>query len=262
MNEPGVLVFGGKVISDLPGMQVFAVNIDGAPARVYNKAEMPGKNGEILIDDMRYKNISHIYSFVIKNDTENYTNSAIEKLRQYVLKPAGYQWLYDSWHTGETYEAYLPDGLNITVSQDRLMAKGELRFERTPQRYYRSGLDAMPVDNGISATLVQDIMPSLPYITITSSSDSSGTFVIAEMVSNQPQPINTILASNLVANETIYIDCETGTITSSITGNTMKISFSNGFPVLSLNDWSPSRTFAFYTTGDLTGTITPRWWTL
>lgn len=265
MNEPGTLTFGGKVISDLPGIKIFAVSIDNAPARVYEKPDIP-ERGTTLLDEGYYKNVEQIYSFVIENDVESYTDSAIEKLRSYLLGYPGYYRLEDSWHTGEVYNAYLPDGLNITVSADRKMAKGELRFERMPQRYYKNGLTPEPVTNDLAVEQVSYVMPSMPNISIINSTGStvSGTFVIGEAVNGNPSNIiilHTITVTQLAANGRINIDCADGTI-KNLSGESAanKVSLSNGLPVLSSQD--KSTTFVYYTTGDLTGYITPRWWIL
>lgn len=128
----GSFVFNG-VSSESFNAYVFDVDVDGAPATVYNPQAIPGKNGELLISDNRMPNRPHVYS-CIANSEEDFTN-----FRNFLFSQNGYGRLEDSFHADEYYMAYCPEAVEPIVSQQRGMFGFEVRFSRKPQRFLKSG---------------------------------------------------------------------------------------------------------------------------
>lgn len=127
-------IYGG-VDSRTFGAYVYDVSSFNAPVQEYEPIPVPGRNGDLLMKQNRFSNISHIYSIVIPSDFEtNY-----ERLRNYLMSKTGYNRLEDSLHPDEFYQAYLSTEVAPIISRDRDMGKLQIEFMRKPQRFLKSG---------------------------------------------------------------------------------------------------------------------------
>ena len=121
--------------------QDFKVYISGqgtynAPARVYTSYEVPGRNGDLLVDEKRYENIELTYPAFIYQDMRN----NIDGLRNFLLSQKGYQRLEDTYHPDEYRMAYYEDGLDdVEIDPRHEFASFDLTFKCKPQRFLKSG---------------------------------------------------------------------------------------------------------------------------
>ena len=126
--------FAGKNSQD------FKVYISGqgtynAPARVYTSYEIPGRNGDLLVDEKRFENIDLTYPAFIFEDMP----SNIEGLRNYLLSLTGYQRLEDTYHPAEYRMAVYKEGLEASVNQRHDFSSFDLTFYCKPQRFLKIG---------------------------------------------------------------------------------------------------------------------------
>ena len=119
----------------------FGVYISGegaynAPARVYNAISVPGRNGDLLIDEHKYENISVTYPAFIAG--KNYrTNMAA--FRSAMLSVSGYARLADTYHLDEYRLAYFSEAITVKAASQNNAGKFDIVFNCKPQRFLLSG---------------------------------------------------------------------------------------------------------------------------
>ena len=126
--------FAGKSSRD------FKVYIGGqgtynAPARVYTAYEVPGRSGDLFVDEKRYENIDVSYPAFIYQDMRN----NLESFRNFLLSQVGYQRLEDTYHPDEYRMAVYKDGLEVGIDPRHEFTSFELTFNCKPQRFLKSG---------------------------------------------------------------------------------------------------------------------------
>ena len=106
-----------------------------APARVYSSYEIPGRNGDLYIDEKRFENVELTYpAFIFEDMLIN-----AEGLRNYLLSKPGYQRLEDTYHPDEYRMAIFKDGFEFDVDQRHDFASFDITFHCKPQRFLKSG---------------------------------------------------------------------------------------------------------------------------
>ena len=194
-------------------INVFDKNSFGGSAREYTSLVIPGKSGEILIDNRRHPNTEHAYSCVIYENAE----ANLDNFREFLLSRSGYRRLEDTMHEHEFYQAYYAEEFNTTFSRNRDMCKFDLLFRRKPQRYLKEGETAVEyTSNG--KIINPSRFPAQPLIRV----HGTGTVGIGT---------STI---TITENQTyIDIDCEIMEAYTGTTNKNNKVSFSgNDFPTL------------------------------
>lgn len=127
-------VFNGVSSRDFE-IEAFFSEVDNGAAEQYEQLTIPGRSGDLLLDQKRRENKPHIYSGIIyKNFSANYKN-----FKEYLLSQIGYQRLTDTFHPNEFYYAVFDKELEVIVDRERDMGKFKLEFNRKPQRFLLSG---------------------------------------------------------------------------------------------------------------------------
>lgn len=122
-----------------------------APERDVSAIEVPGRNGELHIDNGRWRNIDVTYNdCVIERDfTERFGD-----FRAFCARQRGYQRLEDTFHPDEYRLADMTQGIKVSSVGTRYNAgKFDLTFNCKPQRFLKSGEEPiciMPPLNGTS----------------------------------------------------------------------------------------------------------------
>ena len=132
MND--YIIFGG-VDSRNYDVYIFDAGTDNAPARVYERYEVAGRNGDVFIDQKRFENTQMIYWGIIY---ENYAEN-LRNFKAAMRSKIGYQKLEDSFHADEYYDACFVETLEIQTDQERRMGKFQIILDRKPQRWLNSG---------------------------------------------------------------------------------------------------------------------------
>ena len=231
------IIFGGV---DTRKFQVgiFGDQLAEAPERDIKKLSVPGKNGDVVIDNGRYKNIRVKYKAYI---IDKY-NANIRGLRNAFLAKRGYQKLEDTVNPNEYRLAmalpFEPEEYGVLRA-----AEFELEFDCKPQRFLKSGEQTITLtaESSIYNAYEERALPLIRAY-------GTGTFTIGG--------VSVQITS---ANSYTDIDCETmeaykDTMATNCNGN---IVLTNGvFPYLDPGINSVSMT------GITQLDIVPRWWIL
>ena len=140
------IVYNGVSTLEL-GFYLGGVGDDKSAERDITTQSIDGRNGDLVFDNGRYKNVSVKYgkSVIYENMEEN-----LFKLKE-ALQP-GYHRLEDSFHPDEFYLAYFDGEIEPSVSNDRSIATVSLTFNRKPQRFLKSGETLTQVTSGTVLT--------------------------------------------------------------------------------------------------------------
>lgn len=155
------LVYGGKSSND------FNVWISGsgtydAPERDVTTISVPGRSGDLTMDNGRYKNIEMTYpAFISRNFKEN-----MAAFRAYMKSMTGYRRLEDTYHPEFYYEAILTEGFDIKTTALNRAGEFEIIFNRKPQRWLKSGEEWTAVSYGDSVLYNPTMFDAKPVIRV------------------------------------------------------------------------------------------------
>lgn len=129
---PHSITFNGKNSLEF-SLYVSGDKTFNSPEKDYTKVSVPGRSGDLVISNNRYKNINVVYSGIIIND---YSNN-VEKIRDWLLSPDGYCRLEDTYHPDEFRLACFSGPIDF----DTLLLEAgstSLSFDCKPQRFLKS----------------------------------------------------------------------------------------------------------------------------
>lgn len=130
------LVFNGVDLGKECDMFVLGKGVFGAPSRDVTQIHVPGRNGDILIDNGGWNNVDVTYSSccILSNFREN-----AAKLRGYLLANPGYHELTDPYNPDEVRYAEFrgPFTPEAFTSKGNNAGMFDLTFNCKPQRFLR-----------------------------------------------------------------------------------------------------------------------------
>ena len=134
------LIFGGVNSAD------FNVYISGggtfsAPERSVERVSVPGRNGDLIIDNGKWNNISVTYPAFIPSGFEQ----NIEGFRAAMCRKTGYQRLEDTYHPDEYRLGMLSSGIDPSTKYMNQSASMDLTFNCKPQRFLKIGDDPVQI---------------------------------------------------------------------------------------------------------------------
>lgn len=146
----------------------------GSPERDIESIPIPGRNGELTIDNGRYKNVTVEYSGWIAEDFE----ANILKARQLLCYGnGGYYRLEDDYHPDEFRMARFVGPLEvqgIASSGDYLAAALSIKFDCMPHRFLKSGEEVITLTAASGTNVINPTsMPALPLITVHGSGEGT-----------------------------------------------------------------------------------------
>lgn len=224
------------------GLFATDAGIYNAPEPDVNAMPIAGANGDLLIPNNRYKNISVRYPCVILSQLA----SNLDTIKAYLLSDPDYVRIEDSFDTTHFRKGRFIGGTEVTPTMDGTAGAFELEFDCKPQRFLKSG---ETVVSRTSAGSISNptMFAAKPLIKVTGSGNVTltvGTYTVA--ISGISSYIN--------------LDCEDQDAyktASENQNNKVTITAGDSFPVL-----VPGSN-AISWTGSVTKVeITPRWWTL
>lgn len=229
--------FGG-LTSSTYGVYISGSGTYDSPERDYTIESIPGRNGDLVLDNHRFLNIELKYPAFIYKDFK--TN--LESLRSALSSKIGYQKLSDTYHPGEYRLGYFTNGITVKPTKNLYAGEFDLVFNCKPQRFLDSAdtKTTLTTNGSISNPT---LFESKPLITVT----GYGTLTIG----TQAITIEDQFAS-------VTIDSEIGDCYSGSDNANMYVAFGNNkLPVL-----APG-TNSITMTGAITKVeITPRWFVL
>ena len=106
-----------------------------APQRDVEYVSVPGRNGDLVIDNGKWNNIRVTYPASIPDDFEENMSA----FRAKICKLKGYQKLEDSYHPDEYRLGVFADGLEPRTTQRNRGGTFDISFNCKPQRFLKSG---------------------------------------------------------------------------------------------------------------------------
>ena len=240
----GVIIFNG-IPSTNYGIHVETPPVYATPERDYGVVHIPGRNGDLVIDNGSYKNVTRKYSISVGEIDGNFTTLAAG-VSEWLHSASGYARLEDSYEPDYFRLAYYVADAEME-NLFHQAGKMSIEFNCKPARFLKAGERAVPFTTAgsISNPTFQKSFPKLTVVV-----SGSGTLTIGDQ---------TITISGLTNSTRMVIDSELQDIyeEGSLTNLNSKVSFSDGFPLL-----SPGvNTITF--TGSITSVeVIPRWWIL
>lgn len=230
------LTFNGKN-SALYGLMVTGSGTYNAPERDYESIAIPGRNGELTLDNGRFKNIRVTYpAFVRPPLADN-----MRLIRAWLCSVQGYARLTDDYDPGYFRLARFVDGLTVEGKAMNTVGEMKIQFDCQPQRFSIAGetpLTYLSIVRGATITN-PEAFPALPII----KTSKAGTITVNGKRLTVPS-----------AGEELTIDCE---MQAAYAGTTSYSSLVEGeWPVL-----EPGENTLSWTVGMVTEII-PRWWTV
>ena len=129
------------------GIYISGASTFSAPERDVTSVSVPGRSGDLLYDNNRYRNAEISYRCgIVKDFARNF-----QAFRSFALSQKGYQRLEDGYHPDEFYLAYIPTGLTPEVTPDLKAGEFTLSFMRKPQRFLKDG--EFPITLSASGTI-------------------------------------------------------------------------------------------------------------
>lgn len=126
--------FDGMKSSDF-GVFLSGTQTMGAAGRDVDEIVVPGRNGNLTIDNGRFNAISHVYpAFIAETAQPN-----LMGLRNALLSRRGSKRLSDTIHPDEFYRAYYEHGLEPEVTANLRHSEFEIEFTRDPRRFLVAG---------------------------------------------------------------------------------------------------------------------------
>lgn len=151
------LTFNGVSTKDF-GVYISGHNTFNAPERDIDVISIKGKNGDLTIDNGRYKNLPLSYpAFIYDRFDAN-----IEGLRNFLLSQRGYKRLEDSYHPKEYRLARYKGDVTVKAVDWLEAGEFELNFDCYPQRFLKEG--EHPIIFEADGSIYNAYQPSKPLI--------------------------------------------------------------------------------------------------
>lgn len=225
-----------NVNSKTYGVYISGTGVFNAPARDREYIQVPGRNGDIINDRGRYRNIEVTYpAFIVRNFANN-----IRGWCNKILEPIDYVRLEDTYHPDEFRLAVLSQEMQVDPVAWLAAGSFDLVFNCRPERFLKSGETATTFTASGSISNPTE-MPAKPLIRVY----GSGSFTV--------NGTTITVASHLFSY--IDIDCDLQEAYCGTT-NANQYIYASEFPKLD------SGANSVVLNGVTKVEITPRWWQL
>lgn len=213
----------------------------GIPERYVERIEVPGRNGDLVIDYGVFANVDQVYHVYFDGRSSSFAAKA-QAAAQWLMSSRGYMRLEDTYDT-TTYRMAM---INQSETMNNFMNKlgrFDVVFTCKPQRFLKTGETETTLTIGNTGqTVTNNYMPCYPIFKLT----GNGTLQVNG---------NYITVANN-SGTVIWIDCEAQNAYNGITNMNNKITLDGEFPFLK------SGTNIVKVTGFSAAKMVPRWWTV
>lgn len=228
------------------GIYITGEAVYNAPERVVEMVSVPGRNGNIAIDQGRFENIEVTYPAGCFADSQADFADKVMKFRNALASRYTYKRLTDEYHPDEYRLGLYKSGLDVDAVRYGTAGQFDITFDCKPQRFLASGETAVTPSDGTHSLYNPTQFESKPLIVVT----GAGILQIGDYAL-------TIVGRE---NQTIYIDCESQEAwevvgAGKISRNDYIQNAGEEFPVLSAGNNTIS-----LGSGISQVVITPRWW--
>lgn len=164
MNLP-YFIFKDKSSLELGLYILEKSNIKGAERDIEYQS-VPGRDGDLVIDNGRYKNVNISYKLEMLASSDTEFSSNVKMLKNTLLSESGYFYLWDTYDPYYFRKASYTGGLEM--DQENRKNTCSISFNCKPYRYSPTGQNkiTLTASGHINNT---EYISSLPYIKITGS---------------------------------------------------------------------------------------------
>lgn len=127
-------IFAGESSLDY-GIGISGSGTYNRPAKRADRLTVPGRNGDLFIEDGSFENREYTYPAYIVEDLPK----RIDALSAFLLSANGYQRLEDTYHPECFRQAIYLGGLDVTPGTLNAYGKFEVKFDVKPQKFLKSG---------------------------------------------------------------------------------------------------------------------------
>ena len=230
----GNLKFGDVYTKDLD-LIIQAPPVYNFPAKDLSTEHIPGRNGDLIIDNKCWQNVERTYSIAaVFRPNSNFIENC-EKFIKFLTAKRGYQRLEDSYDPKVFRMAQFKSNGALQNYYDEATAMN-VTFDCKPQRYLKDG-EVPVLFSGASATLENPTgRPALPIIAINGITHVDNQ-VLLVTVRNNSKVTSSITISDVPSGDVI-IDSELQTVSSETNGDINEYVGLNDtqFPVLDEGD--------------------------
>ncbi len=233
--------FAGRCSADF-GLLVDGTESFAGPERDVDTVSVPGRSGELVLDNGRYKNVQISYTVGLPR----HSPMQIPAIRGWLLSAQGYQRLEDSFQPEHYRLARLRGSVDFEMRNLRRVGEATLTFDCKPQLYRKDGTHPLPLP---SPTTVCNPTANAAQPLIRVFGSGAGTVVVGGV---------TVQVKALDGE--LVLDCEAMDayrVTDGVAVNLNNNISAPEFPVL-----SPGETAVSWTGGVTRLEITPRWFDL
>lgn len=236
----GVVIFNGVSSLDY-GIQVEHPPDYQTPARDYEVIHIPGRNGDLVIDNGSYQNVVRSYQIAVGDLKKDFTAMA-NTVAEWLHSASGYARLEDSYEPEYYRMAMFQDEVSIENILQHA-GRATVEFHCKPQRFLKSGEESLRLSqSGVIRNPTK--FHSLPKVTVYGS--GKGVLGIGDY---------TVTISNI--SDFIVLDSEIQDAYKESVNCNSNVILSGGFPELRSGEnnisWSGGITYV---------EVIPRWWTL
>lgn len=129
---------------------------------------VPGRNGDLIIDNGRWKNINIAYSVALINNTPWSFSELSGMIRKWLLVDQGYKKLWDSYDPGYYRLASFSNEVDLT-QELRDVGSANISFNCKPFKYSFTGQEKIALSASGENLHNPEACPSKPYIKINGS---------------------------------------------------------------------------------------------
>lgn len=253
------------------GVYITGEAVYNAPKRAVEMVAIPGRNGDLAIDQGRYENIEATYPAGIFADTQEEFAAKMRTFRNLLVSRYNYVRITDDYHPDEYRLGLYHAGLEVEPVAYSRAGEFNITFDCKPQRFLTSGEEPL--------NLYLEPEPWVDHNGTEITDHHSEVFYFSKMGANIENPTETeskplivvpkagtirIGNKNVTITGTtypVYIDCEsmevyTKSSSGAVSSASDRVSFvPNEFPTI------PAGETSFYTNIP-TLQIIPKWWIL
>lgn len=239
----GIITYNNTPSTDIRLIVENKPNYEIAERNVEN-IQIPGRNGDVLIDHGTYKNVIRKYNIVVE-DVENGSGDFVSlssSLASWLMSGNKYSRLEDSYTPDYYMLAYCRNTLEVLNMMD-IVGRATIEFERKPQRFLKIGERAVQISNG--ETLYNPtVFKSKPIFII----KGTGTVTI-----NAKYTIKVVESKY----GSVTVNCDIKDVYKDGINLNSSVELPNGFPVL-----DKGKNIISYSSTITSVSIVPNWWTL
>lgn len=200
----GKLIFNDVSSEDL-GVVIQTPPTYEYPERVYSSANIPGRNGDLVIDEKSYKNVERTYDLAKGFGAQKHYVPNAEKLLEWLTSAKGHYVRLEDTYDPDVYRLamYTKSGSFTNYYDQALSFK--VTFECKPQRFLKSGEEIVEFSKGPTASIENPFhYESLPLIKIEGIQKSLSN-VLMLTIENSGNVTSSISITD-VDNNVVYID--------------------------------------------------------